>query len=75
MTINTSIDHEEVSDEIKQEKWLSFLPTIEVDNANYFNKIDTDYETQKALHSNSKLKKEAFMVVKMNNFLLKNRKV
>ncbi len=48
MTINNLIDHGEVGDEIKQVKWLSFLPTIEVDNADYFNKIDMDDETQKS---------------------------
>ncbi len=62
-TINTSTNHREVGDEIKQVKWLSFLPTIEVDNANYFNKIDIVDETQKALHSHSKLKKEALLFV------------
>ncbi len=43
---------------------MSFLPTIEVDNADYINKIDTDDETQKALHSHRKLKKEALPVGK-----------
>ncbi len=42
MTINNLIVHEEIGDEIKQVKWLVFLPTREVDNA------DTDDETQKA---------------------------
>ncbi len=36
MTINTLIVQGEVGDEIKQVKQLSFLPTIEVDNADYF---------------------------------------
>ncbi len=47
MTNNTLIVHGAVVDEIKQVKWLSLLPTIEVDNADYFNKIDTYDETQK----------------------------
>ncbi len=63
MTINTLTDHREIGDEIKQVKRLSFLSTIEVDNADYLNKIDTDDETQKALCSHSKLKKEALPVV------------
>ncbi len=49
ITIITLIDHGEDGDEIKQVKWLCFLPIIKVDNADYFNKIDTDNETQKAL--------------------------
>ncbi len=49
MTINTSMVHGDVSDEIKQVIRLIFLPTREVDNANM------DDETQKALCSHSKL--------------------
>ncbi len=63
MMLNTLIYYGEVGDEIKQVKRLIFLPTIEVDNADYFNKIDTDDETQKALRSHGKLKKEAHPVV------------
>ncbi len=68
MMINTLIDHREVGDEIKQVKRLSFLPTIEVDNADYFNKIDTDDETQKALRSHGNLKKESLPVVNIERF-------
>ncbi len=39
------------------------MPTIDVDNADYVIKIDMDDERQKALHSHSKLKKEALPVV------------
>ncbi len=53
MTLNPLIVHRVVGDEIKQVKLLNFLPTIEVEN-DYFNKIDTDDETQKALCSHSK---------------------
>ncbi len=68
MTINTLISHGEVGDEIKQVKWLNFLPTIQVDNADYFNKTDTDDETQKTLHSHGKLKKEVLPVVQIERF-------
>ncbi len=61
--ISILIYHGEVGDEIKQVKWFSFLPTIEVDNADYFNKINMDYETQKALRLHTKLNKEALPVV------------
>ncbi len=47
-TNNTLIAHETVGYEIRQLKRLSFKPTIVVDNANYFNKIDTDDERQQA---------------------------
>ncbi len=63
MTNNPSIVHGAVGDEIIQLKWLSFKPTIVVDNANYFNMIDKDDERQKDLRSQSKLKKEALPVV------------
>ncbi len=59
MKNNPSMVHREVDYEIKHVKWLSFLPTIEVDNADYFNKIDTEDERQKALRSQSKLKKRS----------------
>ncbi len=58
-TKNPSIVHEELGDEIKQVKQLSLIPTIEVDNADYFNKIDTDDETQKVFRLHSKLKKRS----------------
>ncbi len=74
MTINTLIDHREVDDEIKQVKRLSFLPAIEVDNANYFNKIDTDDETQKALRSHGKLKEDALPVVNDEQFPVEKQK-
>ncbi len=61
-TNNTLFAQKAVGDEIKQLKWLSFKPIIVVDNADYFNKINTDDETQKALRSHSKLKKEALPV-------------
>ncbi len=65
MKINTLIAHREVGYEIKQVKRLSFLPTIEVDNADYLNKTDTDDET---LLSHSKLKKESLPVVNIERF-------
>ncbi len=68
MTINTLIALGEVGDEIKQVKQLSFLPTIEVENADYLNKTDTDDVTQKALRSHGKLKKEALPVVNIERF-------
>ncbi len=49
MTNNHSNVHEAVGGEIKQVRRLSFIPTIEVDNADYFTKINTDDERQKAL--------------------------
>ncbi len=63
MTNNPLMVHRAVGDEIRHVKWLSFLPTIEVDNADYFNKIVMNDETQKALRSHGKLKEEALPVV------------
>ncbi len=42
---------------------MSFKPTIVVHHADYFNKINTDDETQTTLHSHCRLKKEALLVV------------
>ncbi len=58
LTNNTLIVHEEVGDEIRQLKWVSFKPTIVVDNTDYFNKIHKDDETQKALCLHGILKKK-----------------
>ncbi len=72
MTNITLIVHGAVVDEIKQVKWLSLLPTIEVDNADYFNKIDTYDETQKLFARTVNWKKKHFRLSMTNNFLLKN---
>ncbi len=74
ITKNPSIIHEEVGDEIKQVEWLSFLPTAEVDNADYFNNIDTDDERQKALHLHSKLKEQALPVVNNEQLPIEKQK-
>ncbi len=63
MMNNTLIVHGAIGVEIKQVKWLSFKPTIVVDNADYSNKIDTDDERQNPLHLHGRLKKEALQVV------------
>ncbi len=74
ITKNPSIVNEVVGGEIKHVKQLSFIPTIEVDNADYFNKIDTDDETQKALRSHGKLKKEALLVVNKEQLPVEKQK-
>ncbi len=61
---------------------MSFLPTVEVDNADYFNKTDTDNETQNVLRLHGKLKKEAlpfvnierFAVSKLENWIQEDKK-
>ncbi len=73
MTNNPSVIHEVVGDEIKQLKWLSFKPTIVVDNSDYFNKIDMDDGRQKALRLYSK--KKHFRLSTLKDLLLQNSKL